>query len=141
MKRLLMLIGVSLGLLGCTEPEIPFRKEAQTGRWYQQAQVERGQQVYRQNCAVCHGGYGQGGRNWTQPDAQGFYPPPPLNGSAHSWHHPYPVLLSTIREGSRGRMPGWKDQLTGQQIEDVIAYFQHWWPEQAYSRWLQRHQR
>ena len=35
----------------------------------------------------------------------GSFPPPPLNGTGHAWHHPLVALYATIAT-SQGRMPG-----------------------------------
>jgi mono/diheme cytochrome c family protein len=52
-------------------------------------QVGRGQAVYEQNCAVCHGPEGQGqSGDWRVREADGRFSPPPLDDSAHAWHHP-----------------------------------------------------
>ncbi len=136
---ILALLLVLLG--GCAQDEIPWNNNAQTGRWYSPSQIEQGKQLFAQNCAQCHGRRAQGAANWTQPDAQGLYPPPPLDGSAHAWHHPYAQLVKTISEGSRGTMPAWGDKLTREQISSLIAYFQSYWPDQGYQLWLQRHKR
>jgi len=100
--------------------------------------VSRGRQLYLQNCAVCHGMNGEGAPNWRQRDAEGKFPPPPLNGTAHTWHHPKPALIYTIKNGTAqlgGNMPAWKDKLSDQDIEDIIAWFQSLWPEEIYAAW------
>jgi len=100
--------------------------------------VAHGAGVYRQHCASCHGERGQGAFAWHKPGADGKYPPPPLDGSAHAWHHPYAWLQDTIRNGTVNRgggMPGWSGTLTGTDIDAVIAYFQSLWPEEIYRAW------
>ena len=86
---------ILVGLSACA-PEEP----AETlvgGRWYTHEQVSRGKPLFAQHCAVCHGEWGQGlAEDWRKTDASGHYPPPPLNGTAHTWHHPTEVLLRTI---------------------------------------------
>ncbi len=128
-------------LTACSQQPDPFHRDAETGRWYSKSQLHQGQTIYNTYCSQCHGGLGQGADSWHKRDAQGLYPPPPLNGSGHSWHHPLDSLYKTISEGSGQRMPAWEQQLDQQQIIAVIAYFQGWWPEQAYQRWLQRQRR
>jgi mono/diheme cytochrome c family protein len=32
-------------------------------------------------------------------------------------------------------MPAWKDRLSDQQIEDIIAWFQSRWPDEQYVAW------
>ncbi len=98
-----------------------------------------GEQIYRQNCAACHGAAGEGDLNWRQRDERGMFPPPPLNGSGHTWHHPMADLMSFIRDGSppgKGRMPAWKHRLSDTEIQAVIYWLQSQWPDELYEVWL-----
>jgi thiol:disulfide interchange protein DsbC len=107
-------------------------------RWYDQATVEQGATLFEQNCASCHGINAEGTADWKKTDADGNYPPPPLNGSAHAWHHNKELLTRTILEGGAklgGSMPGFAGKLTEQEIEAVIAYFQSKWPDSVYQKW------
>lgn len=107
-------------------------------RWYTDAFAEKGQRVYDTNCAACHGSIGQGAFNWRQRGSDGRMPPPPLNGSGHTWHHPAGVLLHVILNGSpggQGNMPAWKDKLTREEVAAVIARFQAWWSDEVYAQW------
>lgn len=107
------------------------------------AQVARGGSLYQQNCAQCHGVNGEGAPNWRQRDANGMFPPPPLNGSGHAWHHPKAMLQYVIANGSPGggNMPAWKDELSSGQINDIIAWFMSKWPDEVYQAWYTRNQR
>ncbi len=108
------------------------------------AQVRRGGELFEKNCAVCHGQKGEGGANWRQRDASGKFPPPPLNGTGHAWHHPMKILRYVIKNGSpggQGNMPAWKDKLSDAQIDEIIAWMQAQWPDQAYQAWYQINQR
>ena len=70
-------------------------------------------------------------------------PPPPLNGTAHAWHHPRKALIYTIKNGTQaigGNMPAWKDKLTDDEIESIILWFQSKWPDELYQAWAQRDQ-
>ncbi len=104
-----------------------------------------GKQVFMDNCARCHGRRAEGAPDWRTPNAQGHYPPPPLDGSGHAWHHPKTMLRQVIREGSppgpQARMPAWKDRLSEREIQAVIAWFQSLWPEQVYQAWQQMDRR
>ncbi len=128
-------------LSACSDQFDPWHQDPDTGRWYSPEQVALGAQVYKENCAGCHGAKAEATPQWIRPDADGFYPPPPLNGTAHAWHHPFPMLKKTIAEGSGGRMPAWQGKLSEQEIEAVIAWFQSLWPDRGYQLWQQRHKR
>jgi len=109
-------------------------------RWYDAAQVRRGEAVYGRHCAECHGPAAEGAPAWRQPGADGRYPAPPLNGTGHAWHHPLGMLRYVIRNGSpggQGNMPAWGGKLDEEELLAVIAWFQSQWPEQAYANWSQ----
>lgn len=100
--------------------------------------VARGEQLYGQYCAGCHGKRGEGAPNWHQPGPDGKYPPPPLDGSAHAWHHSRAALKRTIQEGTAkigGSMPAWKDKLSDADIDAVIDWMIASWPDDIYVAW------
>ena len=133
MRVILLLCALSFFLLGCTENEPKIKK-----RWYTQSQVTIGQKVFQNNCAVCHGNNAQGTSDWRKRLADGSFPPPPLNGTAHTWHHPMNILKRTIREGGvaiGGKMPPFKNKLSENEIESIIAYFQNKWTPEIYEIW------
>ena len=79
--------------------------------------------------------------NWRKTQADGSYPPPPLNGTAHAWHHPLSVLLRTIQEGGArlgGKMPEFGQTLSREEQLAAIAFFQSKWDEKIYEGWLSR---
>ncbi len=107
------------------------------GRKLGPEKIRNGGDVYRQHCASCHGPNGEAKANWRIPGPDGRYPPPPLDGSAHAWHHSTETLEKMIREGSQdGAMPAWEGKLTNQQIEDVVAWIKSLWPDEIYDIWL-----
>jgi mono/diheme cytochrome c family protein len=111
-------------------------------RWYDEKLVVSGSQLFQQNCAACHGANAEGTKEWKKTDSSGHYPPPPLNGSAHAWHHSIPQLVRSIKEGGiqlGGVMPGFSGQLDNQQILALIAFFQSKWPDEIYRTWHNRH--
>lgn len=102
------------------------------------AQVARGGRLFQENCAVCHGKQAEGAPNWRQLDPDGLYPPPPLNGTGHAWHHPKKMLHYVIKNGSpggKGKMPAWKEKLSDEEINDIIAWFMSRWPDEVYQAW------
>lgn len=100
--------------------------------------VMRGGRLYAQNCSQCHGQLAQGAPQWQKPGPDGKYPAPPLNGTGHAWHHPLAALKATIRDGTLrmgGSMPPWRDKLSEEDIQAIIAWFQSHWPEEIYTAW------
>lgn len=137
---LLLLFAFSAVVTGCgsekqSEPEVTIE-----GRWFSEKQYETGKMVYTKYCASCHGINGQStAENWKRPNPDGTFPPPPLNGSAHTWHHPFHVLMKTIDEGGiriGGTMPAFGDQLSEEEKIALIAFFQGWWDDKTYERWV-----
>ena len=103
--------------------------------------LETGQQLYLENCAVCHGNEAQSTVDaWHQRDENGKLPPPPLNGTAHTWHHPINSLMYTVKNGTLeigGSMPAWKDKLNDEQIFSILIWLTSLWPDEIYKAWMQ----
>ena len=108
-------------------------------RWYSDEQVASGSQIFELNCSECHGARAEGRyANWKQKLPDGSFPPPPLDGSAHAWHHPRTVLLDVIENGGLafgGKMPAFGTILKGEDKLAAIAYFQNFWDDETYSQW------
>lgn len=141
-----MCVAALLGAAGCERQSGSVQTLAGSDivRPHDAQKIAQGEGVYRAYCARCHGERGEGAPNWRQPDAQGFYPPPPLDGSGHAWHHSTAWLKDMIRYGSppgQGRMPAWGATLSEAQIDAVIAYFQSLWPDEVYAAWYDMTQR
>jgi mono/diheme cytochrome c family protein len=131
---------ISLGILliglisGCSDGTVD-------GRWYTQDQVERGATVFADNCASCHGSNAQGSFNWRKKLSDGSYPPPPLDGTGHAWHHRFDMLLGTINQGGAamgGKMPAFGDKVSRDDQKAAIAFFQSKWDDRIYDAWFQR---
>lgn len=113
----------------------------QTSRWYTQDQVDIGKPLYDMHCAGCHGENGEGAPNSDKPLPNGSYPPQPLNGSGHSWHHSLSNLTETIEKGGRhpgATMPAFGEVLDYEQRKAVVAAFQNFWNDRTYRGWLSR---
>lgn len=110
-------------------------------RWYNKELVSLGEKTFRTHCSSCHGVQAQGlHKNWQEPLEDGNYPPPPLNGTAHAWHHPISVLAQYIFNGGKkygGVMPGFKGILSQKDAVSTIAYFQNFWNDDLYMKWLE----
>ena len=108
-------------------------------RDYDPEVLKTGKTLFRVNCATCHGTDAEGAPNWQKRTADGKYPPPPLNGSAHTWHHPRSALVQTIQQGTiklGGSMPPWQNKLDDQQIEAIITWLTSLWPDEPYEIWM-----
>ncbi len=124
----------ALVLAGCERPPTT------AGRVTDPQVLAQGERIFQANCATCHGTQAQGAPNWERPGAGGKYPPPPLDGSAHAWHHPRSALRQVIKEGTvrlGGNMPAWGDRLSDAEIDAVIAWFQSRWPDEIYAAWTE----
>ena len=110
-------------------------------RGYDTNMLNAGMQLYLENCAVCHGEQAQSTvQDWYQRDASGKFPPPPLNGTAHTWHHSINSLMHTVRNGTieiGGTMPAWKDKLDNEQIFSILIWLTSLWPDQVYEAWME----
>lgn len=120
--------------------DTPVLDDPVTGRWYASEQAVAGAAVFAGHCAVCHGDEAQGTvEDWQARLPDGAFPPPPLNGSAHTWHHPLSVLLQVIDMGGiplGGQMPAFEDLLTDAEKLAAIAWFQEFWSDEIYRQWL-----
>ena len=101
--------------------------------------VQLGKITFDKNCVLCHGKAGEGVvKNWKKRQADGNFPAPPLNGSAHTWHHSPQLLLNTINEGGArlgGVMPGFKDKLSEAEKQAVLDYLYSLWPKNIQQKY------
>ncbi|MCW8963046.1 MAG: thioredoxin fold domain-containing protein [Gammaproteobacteria bacterium] len=114
---------------------------AETSRWYNDDQVKQGAKVFAANCAACHGKNAEATKEWRKRDANGNLVPPPLNGTAHAWHHPLKLLRHTVRKGGApvgGTMPPFEGKLSATEIDSAIAWFQSMWSDEIYTAWSKR---
>jgi len=153
------LLGVFMAvftLVGCEKPqEVDAKAKATWGgpampanmpviqRWYTEKQVQRGNAVFQTNCASCHKPDASGTKDWQTPLENGKYPPPPLNGEAHAWHHSLQILRRAVNKGGiplGGWMPAFEDKLSKQDVDDVLAWVQSNWSDEIYKLWYERNQ-
>jgi len=79
----------------------------------------KGKAVYEKNCLMCHGLQGKG----DGPMAAMVKPKPTNFTSPESEKKSDAELIKTIESGSPGTpMADWKNTLSAQQIQDVLAY-------------------
>ena len=105
-------------------------------------QVKRGQLVYAEYCATCHGEKLEGQPNWQSRLPNGRLPAPPHDESGHTWHHPDDHLFEVTKYGLKNiappdyqtDMPAYEGVLTDRQIWDVLAYIKSTWPKDIQAR-------
>ncbi|MDP2226639.1 MAG: cytochrome-c oxidase, cbb3-type subunit III, partial [Moraxellaceae bacterium] len=73
--------------------------------------MQIGARLFANNCAACHGTDAHGGR--------GF---PNLTDKDWLWGGTPEAIHSSILNGRNGVMPGWKDALGAQGVDEVVAY-------------------
>jgi mono/diheme cytochrome c family protein len=99
--------------------------------------LRRGEELYQQHCASCHGAALEGQPNWTDRLPTGRMPAPPHDASGHTWHHPDGVLLRVVRDGVakvvgqgyESDMPAFGGVLGDDDILTVLDYIKSTWPE------------
>ncbi len=136
-------------LLGCdsfqglaSEVQLVDRKDgkAALARVTDPALIVAGASLYQRHCAECHGDNGEGNADWRQRGSDGYFLPPPLNGTGHAWHHSRDWLVQLISDGTEpgGKMPGWRDKLSQQEIKSIVAWLQAQWPDKVYELWYEK---
>ena len=105
-------------------------------------ELAMGARVFQENCQKCHGIKASGiVPDWQKRLPDGSLPAPPLNGTAHAWHHNDKVLLRTVNDGGiplGGTMPAFRDRLSQNEKIAVLAYIKSLWPDELYAAWRER---
>jgi mono/diheme cytochrome c family protein len=104
--------------------------------------VARGQEIYVNACAACHGQKLEGQQNWNERGPDGRLPAPPHNEKGHTWHHADRQLFEITKYGTAAFAPqgyqtdmrGYEDVLTDNEILDVLAYIKAQWPASIQKR-------
>ena len=99
----------------------------------------RGERIFGTYCASCHGDSGEGQPHWNITKSDGTLPPPPLNGSGHTWHHGDGTLYKQVKLGGdyldlpgfKSGMPAFGDQLSHYDIIHVLRYVKSLWGDQT----------
>lgn len=112
--------------------------------------TDAGAALYAENCASCHGATLEGQPDWRTPGPDGVLPAPPHDVTGHTWHHDTEMLLEyTLKGGQaaleargvtgfRSGMPGFAEQLSEDQVLDILAFIRSNWPRQAQEVQRQR---
>ncbi len=104
--------------------------------------VTSGAEIYRAECAACHGADLEGQPNWRQRNAAGRLPAPPHDASGHTWHHPDAHLFAMTKFGPQALvgedyesdMPAYADILSDAEIRAVLSYIKSRWPDEVQAR-------
>ncbi len=103
------------------------------------AVVQAGEEVYRANCAACHGAQLEGQANWRERDAGGYLLAPPHDATGHTWHHSDDLLFEIVKYGPgkivndpeyKTRMPVYEGILSDDEIIAVLSFIKHSWPDE-----------
>lgn len=92
------------------------------------ALVARGERIYAQNCASCHGADLKGQPGWRRNPRLA----PAHDETGHTWHHPDPLLVAVTRDGTvfrGGAMPPFGNVLSEEDIIAVLSFIKSRWPE------------
>lgn len=103
--------------------------------------IGRGERLYAENCASCHGAELEGQPDWQSPGPDGRFPAPPHDATGHTWHHADSLLFDYTRLGGSAvmaregvefdsGMPGFGDRLSDAEIRDILAFIKSTWPEE-----------
>ncbi len=107
------------------------------------AVVALGSEVYKTQCASCHGAQLEGQPNWQRRRADGLLPAPPHDATGHTWHHPDGMLFALTKYGPgpatgnpsyRSDMPAYEDILGDHEIIAVLSYIKSRWPAPVRAR-------
>lgn len=71
-----------------------------------QPEHARGEAIYAEACAACHGTNLEGEPNWRSPGPDGRLPAPPHVASGHTWHHADRVVLDITMRGTAAVVGG-----------------------------------
>ena len=105
--------------------------------------VSRGEIIYSDNCASCHGANLEGEENWRQRKPDGRLPAPPHDETGHTWHHPDQQLFDITKYGLanlsglsdyESDMPVYEDVLSDDEIIAVLSYIKSQWPREIRER-------
>jgi mono/diheme cytochrome c family protein len=110
-------------------------------------QLHRGEALYAQHCASCHGAALQGQPAWRQRRPDGRLPAPPHDDSGHTWHHPPEQLFAITKFGMvppnappdyTSDMPAFAAVLKDDDIRDILAFIASRWSTEVRQRYRER---
>ena len=133
MTVVLLIAGSTSALIASDEPTKPDPNDP--------ALIARGQVVYSERCAPCHGANLGGQPNWRKRLPNGRLPAPPHDVTGHTWHHSDRQLFDMVKNGTAAMMPGYetdmpayKDALSDADIWAVLSFIESTWPPNIRER-------
>ena len=66
--------------------------------------LRKGEALYKEHCASCHGAKLEGQPNWRQIGKDGLLPAPPHDRTGHTWHHDNMLLFDYTKLGGKALM-------------------------------------
>lgn len=106
-------------------------------------QVARGEALYREHCAACHGQRLEGQPDWRYRNVGGRLPAPPHDETGHTWHHSDAQIFRLTKDGLvpplappgyESDMPAFGAVLMDEQIWAVLAFLKSRWPSPIRDR-------
>lgn len=102
--------------------------------------IQAGQALYGEYCSSCHGENLEGQPDWRSPGEDGRLPAPPHDETGHTWHHADRLLFDYTKLGGKAAlasqgmdfdsgMPGFAENLSDDDIWNILAFIQSTWPE------------
>ncbi|WP_372837204.1 c-type cytochrome [Puniceibacterium confluentis] len=98
--------------------------------------IARGNVLYAESCASCHGIELEGQPDWRRRLDNGRMPAPPHDADGHTWHHADRQLFTITKHGLGAILPGYDSDmpafgelLSDEEIAAVLAYIKSTWPE------------
>ena len=138
--RLILLIIAGLGSTGAAISYFTRTSEIDLPGSQTVSNPAQGAVLYAEFCASCHGADLQGEPDWRSPKEDGTLPAPPHDETGHTWHHGDGLLFRYTKLGGQAAleatgvseftsgMPGFADQLSDQEIRDILAFIKSTWP-------------
>jgi mono/diheme cytochrome c family protein len=112
----LLLVGLSITTVGAAPPE-----QSPTGK----LSTQRGEALWSENCAPCHGVTGRGDGPTAQMAQMADFPPTDFTDRAAARGRTLVEMFNITKEGRMERlMPPWGGSLSDDEIWDVVAYAQ-----------------
>ena len=99
--------------------------------------VKRGQKIYMDQCASCHGVNLEGQDGWRDKMVDGMRLAPPHDISGHTWHHPDALLFKLTKYGFAAMigsdykvsLPIYDGLIKDEEIISALSYIKSTWPD------------